>query len=118
MNTASRKAKGRRLQYKVRDDLRAMGKSFGLKPEDVESRPMGSQGVDLMLSSRAREIFPFQIECKNCESLNVWKIFQEHYEKHKQAHGIKMLIHSKNHSEPLVTLRWKDFMDVFDIPEQ
>lgn len=100
----------------MRDDLLAYGAYLGLKKGDIESRSMGAPGEDLMLSPKAKTIFPFCIECKNCESLNVRKVFDEHFEKHKQKDEIKLLVHSKNHSEPLVTLRWKDFIEVFDRP--
>jgi len=100
----------------VRDDLLAKGAVHGLKVGDVVSRSMGAAGEDLMMSPKAMEVFPFVIECKNCESLNVRKVFDEHYSKYDKRVGLKMLVHSKNHSEPLVTLRWKDFIEVFDIP--
>lgn len=100
----------------MRDDLLAKGAVHGLKVGDVVSRSMGAAGEDLMMSPKAMEVFPFVIECKNCESLNVRKVFDEHYSKYDKRVGLKMLVHSKNHSEPLVTLRWKDFIEVFDIP--
>lgn len=108
--TSSRKAKGRRLQYKVRDDLLAKGE--GLAKGDVESRSMGAQGEDIMLSPKARAIFPFIIECKNHEHLNVRKVFDEHFDKYKSKLDIKLLVHAKNHSVPLVTLRWEDFLNL------
>ena len=100
----------------MRDDLLAKGAVHGLKVGDVVSRSMGAAGEDLMMSPKAMEVFPFVIECKNCESLNVRKVFDEHYSKYDKRVGLKMLVHSKNHSEPLVTLRLKDFIEVFDIP--
>src|SRR6185437_3433574 len=98
IKTSSKKNKGRRLQYKVRDDLLAKGAVHGLKVGDVVSRSMGAAGEDLMMSPKAMEVFPFVIECKNCESLNVRKVFDEHYSKYDKRVGLKMLVHSKNHS--------------------
>ena len=43
-----------------------------LDEEDLESRPMGSQGEDIILGKQSREVFPYSIECKNQEALNVW----------------------------------------------
>ena len=62
MKTSSAKAKGRRLQQQVRTQLI---EELDIHPEDIESRPMGSQGEDLIMSRAAREAFPYSIECKN-----------------------------------------------------
>jgi hypothetical protein len=62
MKTSSAKNKGRRLQKwasKLIEDV------FMLDEGDVESRPMGSGGSDVMMSARARKVFPFSVECKN-----------------------------------------------------
>jgi hypothetical protein len=114
--TASRKAKGRRLQQRIRDDLRKLGKGYraDFKDGDCESRPMGCCGTDVVLSPMALGVFPFDIEAKNCESLNVSTTFWEHYGKYTESKRLKMLIHAKNHTEPTVTMRWTDFLKVYD----
>jgi hypothetical protein len=33
---------------------------------------MGASGADLLLSPAARRVFPFYVECKNQEALNIW----------------------------------------------
>jgi hypothetical protein len=71
---------------------------------------MGASGVDLLLSPAAQRLFDFMIECKNRESLNVPVEFQAHYEKYQDKDGLKMLVHKRNHTEILVTLRWTDFL--------
>ena len=38
---------------------------------------MGSQGEDLIMARAAREKFPLSIECKNQESVNVWKSYEQ-----------------------------------------
>ena len=62
MKTQSAKAKGRKLQQYAAGIIRAV---FNLADEDVESRSLGSSGVDLMLSSVARKVFNFSVEAKN-----------------------------------------------------
>ena len=57
---ASRKAKGRRLQQAVRQDL---VDRLGIAPGDILSTAMGQSGCDLYLSPAARTIFPFGVEC-------------------------------------------------------
>lgn len=63
MKTQSAKGKGRKLQQHIRDRI------YHYFPEleegDVESRPMGSGGVDIMMSPKARRLCPLSIEAKN-----------------------------------------------------
>jgi hypothetical protein len=66
----SAKAKGRRLQQAVRDHILAAFPS--LAPGDVRSASMGAPGADLQLSPAAMELFPFSVECKNREGINIW----------------------------------------------
>ncbi len=65
MKTQSAKAKGRELQKHTAKVIREV---FDLPDEDVVSRPMGSAGEDIMLSHKAREILPLDIECKNTKT--------------------------------------------------
>ena len=69
MRPQSAKAKGRRLQQWVRDQLI---EHLEVHPEDIESRSMGAGGEDLIMSRSAREKFNFSIECKNVEKLNTF----------------------------------------------
>ena len=69
MRPQSAKQKGRLLQQKFRQMLVDL---LGLDEEDLESRPMGSQGEDIIMGKQSREVFPYSIECKNQEALNVW----------------------------------------------
>ena len=34
---------------------------------------MGSQGEDIILGKQSRQIFPYSVECKNQEKVNVWE---------------------------------------------
>ncbi len=69
MKTSSCKAKGRNLQKWVRDLIL---ESFpSLEADDVRSTSMGAGGEDVQLSPAARKLFPYSLECKNVEKLNV-----------------------------------------------
>ena len=35
---------------------------------------MGSQGEDIILGKQSRQIFPYSVECKNQEKVNVWEV--------------------------------------------
>ena len=71
MKTRSAKNKGKRLQNDVRDLILETFKQ--LEEDDVRSTTMGDSGEDVLLSPvAARKLFPFSVECKNQEKLNIW----------------------------------------------
>ena len=107
MRTQSRKAKGRRLQQQF---MQLLIEKLDIDPEDIESRAMGSGGEDLIMSKAARTKFPYSIECKNQESLNIWKAWE-------QANGNKglyepMIVIKKNGVRPLVVLDAENFLEM------
>ena len=107
MKTQSRKAKGRRLQQQF---MQLLIEKLDIDPEDIESRAMGSGGEDLIMSKAARNKFPYSIECKNQESLNIWKAWD-------QANGNKglyepLVVIKKNGVRPLVVLDAENFLDM------
>ena len=74
MKPQSAKAKGRKLQQGGRDQLI---ENRNIHPEDIESRSMGAGGEDLIMARDARQKFPYSIECKNQEKLNVWDAYDQ-----------------------------------------
>ena len=97
MKTQSAKAKGRRLQQWFRDLLI---EKLEVHPEDIESRSMGAGGEDLIVARAARKKFPYSIECKNQESINVWKSYEQAQENSGDYEPIVVL--KRNKSKPLV----------------
>ena len=108
MLTSSAKAKGRRLQQWMAELL---VEQLGIHPEDIESRPMGSPGEDLIMARAAREKFPFSVECKNQESLNVWKAYEQACANAKGIHTPIVVI-KKNKERPLVVIDAETFVDM------
>ena len=107
MKTQSRKAKGRRLQQQF---MQLLIEKLDIDPEDIESRAMGSGGEDLIMSKAARNKFPYSIECKNQESLNIWKAWE-------QANGNKglyepLVVIKKNGVRPLIVVDAENFLDM------
>lgn len=100
MNTQSGKAKGRRLQQWVRDQL--LETHNVLQPDDVRSTSMGASGEDLLLSPLARSHFPFSVECKNVEKLNVWNAYEQACS--NCGDNQPVLIFKKNRKNPLVAI--------------
>ena len=95
MKTQSAKAKGRRLQQWIRDQL--IEKL--VDEQDVESRSMGASGEDLIMARDARRKFPYSIECKNVEKVNVWEAYEQ--AKGNAKNGEPLVIIKRNKSKPL-----------------
>ena len=74
LKTSSAKAKGRKLQQWFANLL---VEKLDVDSEDIESRPMGSQGEDIIMGKQTREVFPYSVECKNQEAVNVWKAYEQ-----------------------------------------
>ena len=97
MKPQSAKAKGRNFQKWVRDMLI---EHRDVHPEDIESRSMGAGGEDLIMARAARAKFPYSIECKNQESVNVWKSYEQAQENAGDYEPIVVL--KRNNTKPLV----------------
>lgn len=114
-NTPStRKAKGRALQNIVHDKILS---SFpDLEEGDVKKAIMGESGIDIKLSPHARRIFPYGIECKNTEKINIWaSIIQCELNTDKANEDSKtklmpLLVIKRNRTDVHVVLRWEDFI--------
>lgn len=106
MRPQSAKAKGRRLQQRVAADIVA---ALGLEPDDVVSRSSGANGTDVMLSPAARRVFPYAVECKCVEALNVWASMQQACS-NCPPESTPLLIVSRNKTEPLAVLPWTAFL--------
>jgi hypothetical protein len=109
MKTQSAKAKGRRLQQWVRDQLI---EKLEVHPEDIESRSMGAGGEDLIMARAAREKFPYSIECKNVEKLNVWDAYSQASENSGNYEPIVVM--KKNGKKPLVVVDAEYFVRLHD----
>ena len=99
VKTQSAKAKGRRFQQWVRDQLI---EKLDVHPEDVESRSMGAGGEDLIMARAAREKFPYSIECKNQETLNVWKSYEQAESNSGDYEPVVFI--KRNNQKPLVVV--------------
>lgn len=99
MKTQSAKAKGRRLQQWFRDILI---EELDIHPEDIESRSMGAGGEDLIMAKAARNLFPYSIECKNQQAVNVWKAYEQASENCKGYEPLAVI--KRNHHKPLAVV--------------
>ena len=111
MKTSSGKAKGRRLQNKVRDVLLEHF-SDELEPDDIRAAIMGETGEDIKLSPAARRLIPYSFECKNQEKLNIWSSLEQAEE--NSGDYPPVLIFKRNRSKTYVTVELEEFMKLID----
>ena len=106
MKTSSAKAKGRRLQQKF---MQLLIEKLDIDPEDIESRSMGAGGEDLIMSKAARSKFPYSVECKNQQRLNIWTA----WEQASNNSGVyePIVVIKRNGVPPLVVLEAENFLD-------
>ena len=107
MKTSSAKAKGRKLQQWF---AQLMVDTLNLHEEDLESRPMGSQGEDIIMGRESREKFPYSIECKNQETVNVWKAYEQASENCKGNEPLVVI--KRNRHKPLVLVDAEHFVEL------
>ena len=113
MKTRSAKNKGKRLQNDVRDLILETFKE--LEPDDVRSTTMGDSGEDILLSPAARKLFPFAVECKNQERLNIWDSLSQ-AEWNAGPH-IPLLVFKRNRSKTYVAMNIDYLMDLLNDKE-
>jgi hypothetical protein len=75
----SSKAKGRSAVVAVRDRIAAV---LGVNPETMHVKATSQLGCDLFIAPETLARFPFAVEVKNVESLNIWAALAQ---AHQQA---------------------------------
>ena len=107
MKTSSAKAKGRKLQQWFRDCLIDV---LEIHEEDIESRSMGAGGEDLIMARAAREKFPYSVECKNQEKINIWESYKQADSNSKVYEPVVVL--KRNNHKPLVLVDAEYFVNL------
>lgn len=107
MKVSSKKNKGRRLQTWIKGKLIEI---LDINPEDIESRSMGAKGEDIILSSSARKKFPFSVEAKNQERINLWRAMEQ--ARQNSGRWIPLVIIKRNHSRPLAVIDAEQFFNL------
>jgi hypothetical protein len=103
----SAKAKGRKLQQWVRDQI--LQRFPTLTTDDVRSTSMGAGGEDVQLSTQARSLVTYTIECKNRKAIAVYKDYEQ-----AKTHGLiePLVILKQNLSKPLALVDAEHFLDL------
>jgi len=103
MTPQSAKSKGRTLQQWACAKISELINLPWGHDCPIESRGMGQNGVDVRLDDKAIKLFPFSVECKNCERWNVPEWIEQ--AKTNQKHNTDwLLIAKKNHVQPVVII--------------
>lgn len=108
MKPSSAKAKGRRLQQEVRDLF--LENAPSLEPDDIRSTSMGAAGEDILFSPAARKLYPFSVECKNVEKLNVWEAIKQAKEHNPKY--TPLVAFTKNGEDIYVAIPIKKFLEI------
>jgi hypothetical protein len=113
MKTSSAKAKGRELQKHVAKEIR---EKFDLPDTDVVSRPMGSSGVDIMMSEKALAMLPVSIECKNTKKFPSLSALEQSenncYDATVPAASWKPP--GKGYDDTIIYMKLSDFLDLWE----
>jgi hypothetical protein len=104
----SRKNKGCRLQNKVVELLRAYFPHW--TDDDIKPAVMGEAGEDIHLSSTARKEFPFSIECKNQEKVNIWAAIEQAESNAKN--NIPAVVFKRNRSDTYIIMNFGKFLEI------
>lgn len=106
MTPKSAKAKGRRLAAEVALQVR---EAFDLPEEDVRVTPAGVTGSDLTLSTDALRVWPFDVESKNTERLDIWDALRQ-VEKRAGNGQRPLVVFSRNHAGIYAALKFEDLL--------
>lgn len=107
MKPRSCKAKGQRFVAELADEIRT---ALGLHEYDCRPTPSGVNGEDLWLSPEAIKSFPFAVECKNVESLNIWGAMRQAISHAIGTRRYPLVIFRRNHSETYCALHLEDLL--------
>ena len=108
MKPASAKQKGRAFQQAIRDRLLKAYPELTL--DDVRSTSMGASGADLQLSTAAKKLFPYAVECKARKSAKGLYDWVEQAKCHGK--GEPLVVFKADRKPPMVILSFEHFMEL------
>lgn len=114
---SSRKQKGRSLQKWV---CQQVAKLFGIEYDQqddqcpIHSREMGQSGVDIILRSPVKEVFPFAIECKSGEHLNLLQTMKQAKKNTGNELDWIIVYKKKAFNTPIAIMDWDCFYKIID----
>jgi hypothetical protein len=112
MTVKSAKAKGRRLQQLVRDLILDSFPTLELDT-DVRSAIMGETGEDIKLSSKARKVFPYSVECKSLKKIAVYNYYDQAASNTPEG-CTPLVVLKQDRRKPLALVDLEKFMELID----
>jgi hypothetical protein len=106
---ASAKARGRKFQRDVADQLRSR---FQIPEEDLWPAVGSENGEDIKMGSSARRILPISVECKCVESLNIWEALKQ-AEVNAKAYE-PVVAFKRNHSKVYAAIEFDFFLELLE----
>lgn len=107
---SSGKDKGRALQQWVCARIgNLVGIEYNQQDDNclIHSREMGQAGVDVILRGEAQQRFPFAIECKSTESMNMTAFIRQAQEYQKPGLDWLVVYRAKALKNPVVIMAWE-----------
>jgi hypothetical protein len=98
VKTSSCKAKGRRAAQEARDLLLKAAEAW-LKPDDIKVTSSSVTGEDLSLSPKARDVYPYCLEVKCQERVNIWAALKQAQSHCEGKHWDPILAIRRNHTK-------------------
>jgi len=107
MKSRSAKNKGKRLQNEVCEQILKLYPE--LEPDDCTSAIMGQAGTDVKLSPAARKKFPYSVECKNTERIQIWDALKQPEDNTKPG-TTPLVVFKRNRSITYAVLPFEEFL--------
>lgn len=114
---ASRKGKGRSLQYYICEKIASLFDiSFNQQNDQclIHSREMGQSGVDIILRDYVYDLFPFDIECKNTESPSIKDWIKQAKNNTKKDRNWLLVWKTKSFQKPVIVLDSDVFFNLLE----
>lgn len=109
MRPKSAKSKGRNAQKLVKELL--LKYAPHLTENDIRSTSMGVSGVDILLSEAAIKTYPFSVEVKCQEKLNIWDALEQ-AKANSNENTTPLLCFKRNRTDIFVALSLDAFLNL------
>ena len=112
----SAKNKGSQLQKDFCELIASITGSTYIPGDDdsqIKSRPMGLSGLDIVMDKETRQKFPYSVECKNQESLNLLDAIEQARSNELEDTDWLVVHRRKNLKEDVVIMSVEAFAVLF-----
>jgi len=105
----SRKAKGSRFQREVATLIRDR---FNLQDRQCVSTPASCTGEDILMTENTKRLFPFSIECKARENINIWDALDQ-AKSNTNDERFPLVVFKRNRSKVYCAMEFDDLLEIF-----